>query len=295
MTRLAGERATVVRPHAQWQLYERRREWYGRVWDWYTVEGPFVRKHDGRYYCFYSGGAWKEPNYGVSYAVADHPMEPFVSTPGADGPNLLRTRPGQVIGPGHASVVHAPDNAHEYIVYHAWDPQHTKRLMRIDRLDWSVEGPSSPVPTLDPQPALPLLSFNDLFDGPDEAPPNPDTWRVDGETGDSETGSWSSKTPRDRTLLTFSADGTGLLSARERDTQGSSQRTNLKTLGSGFKTDAYHRLLVSSRAGKVEVWVDGVHVASEIEVPTGEASVGLLTYAATAAFAGVSVTLLPKR
>jgi hypothetical protein len=36
-------------------------------------------------------------------------------------------------------------------------------------------------------------------------------------------------------------------------------------------------------------------VASEIEVPTGEASVGLLTYAATAAFAGVSVTLLPKR
>jgi hypothetical protein len=180
MTRLAGERATVVRPHAQWQLYERRREWYGRVWDWYTVEGPFVREHDGRYYCFYSGGAWKEPNYGVSYAVADHPMEPFVSTPGADGPNLLRTRPGQVIGPGHASVVHAPDNAHEYIVYHAWDPQHTKRLMRIDRLDWSVEGPSSPVPTLDPQPAPPLPSFNDLFDGPDEAPPNPDTWRVDG-------------------------------------------------------------------------------------------------------------------
>jgi beta-xylosidase len=50
MTRLAGERETVVRPHAEWQLYERRRKWYGRVWDWYTVEGPFVRKNDGRYY-----------------------------------------------------------------------------------------------------------------------------------------------------------------------------------------------------------------------------------------------------
>jgi beta-xylosidase len=126
MTRLAGERATVVRPHAQWQLYERQREWYGRVWDWYTAEGPFVRKHDGRYYCFYSGGAWKEPNYGVSYAVAQHPTGPFVSTPGADGPKLLRTQPGQVIGPGHASVIHAPDNIHEYIVYHAWDPQSTR-------------------------------------------------------------------------------------------------------------------------------------------------------------------------
>jgi beta-xylosidase len=126
MTRLAGERATVVRPHAQWQLYERLREWYGRAWDWYTAEGPFVRKHDGRYYCFYSGGAWKEPNYGVSYAVAQHPTGPFVSTPGADGPKLLRTQPGQVIGPGHASVIHAPDNIHEYIVYHAWDPQSTR-------------------------------------------------------------------------------------------------------------------------------------------------------------------------
>ncbi len=163
MTGLAGERRTVVRPHAEWQLYERQREWHGRVWDWYTVEGPFVRKHDGRYYCFYSGGAWKEPNYGVSYAVADHPMGPFVSTPGADGPKLLRTRPGQVIGPGHASVVHGPDNIHEYIVYHAWDPQHSKRFMRIDRLDWSVEGPSSPAPTLNPQPV----------------PPNPGAWRAD--------------------------------------------------------------------------------------------------------------------
>jgi hypothetical protein len=52
---------------------------------------------------------------------------------------------------------------------------------------------------------------------------------------------------------------------------------------------------VNSRAGKVEVWVDGVHVASEIEVPAREASVGLLTYAAAAAFAGISVTLLPQR
>ena len=77
MTRLAGERRTVLRPHADWQLYERQREWYGRVWDWYTVEGAFVRKHDGRYYCLYSGGAWREPNYGVSCVLADHPMGPF--------------------------------------------------------------------------------------------------------------------------------------------------------------------------------------------------------------------------
>ncbi len=336
MTRLAGERRTVVRPHAEWQLYERQRKWYGRVRDWYTVEGPFVRKHDGRYYCFYSGGAWKEPNYGVSYAVGNHPMGPFASTPGADGPKLLRTRPGLVIGPGQASVIHAPDNAHEYIVYHAWDPQHTKRLMRIDRLDWSVEGPSSPAPTLAPQPAPQLPTFGGLFDGPDGAPPNPDTWRVDGGDWQQRDGELVQRDSAarsaatlvscvplydeflvevnvrlvepsrdhgryglcvnhgggDRISLTLAADGSRLLC--DLDTQGSSRRTKLGALGPGFKSEAYHRLLVSSRAGKVEVWVDGVRVASEIEVPAREASVGLLTYAAAAAFAGISVTLLPK-
>jgi len=43
---------------------------YGRVWDWHTLEGPFVRKHDGRYYCFYSGGRWETESYGVDYGVA---------------------------------------------------------------------------------------------------------------------------------------------------------------------------------------------------------------------------------
>jgi hypothetical protein len=97
----------------------------------------------------------------------------------------------------------------------------------------------------------------------------------------------------DRISLTLAADGSGLLCYR--DAQGSSQLTNLGALGSGFRSDAYHRLLVSARAGKLEVRVDGVHVASEIEVPAREASVGLLTYAAAAAFAGISVTLLPER
>ena len=334
MTRLAGARRTVVRPHAEWQLYERQRDWYGRVWDWYTVEGPFVRKHDGRYYCLYSGGAWKEPNYGVSYAVADHPMGPYASGPDADEPELLRTRPGRTIGPGHASVVHAPDNLHEYIVYHAWDPQHSARLMRIDRLDWNMEGPSSPAPTLDPQLAPPLPSFRDAFDGPNDAPPDPGTWRVDGghwrrrdgelvqrdsgarpatallagvpqygeflfevnarlvEAGHDQSryGLYLNCGGGDLVSLTLAADGSGLLCDRKRDSRGSSRYTSLRALGSGFRSDAYHRLLVSARDAKVDVRVDGVRVASGIEMPTREASVGLLTSGASAAFAGVSIT-----
>lgn len=156
MTRLAGDPHTVVRPFADWQVYERDRRWRGRVWDWHTVEGPFVRERAGRYYCLYSGGAWRQPNYGVSHAVADHPLGPFTPAPASEqGPDILQTVPGEIIGPGHASITRSPDGAHDYLVYHAWDPAHTQRLMRLDLLDWTPDGPSSPGPTLTPQPAPP--------------------------------------------------------------------------------------------------------------------------------------------
>ncbi len=152
MTELAGERRVVLRPHAEWHLYQRQRLWYERVWDWYTIEGAFLRKRDGRYYCFYSGGAWREPNYGVSYAVAGHPLGPYTFARDDEGPRVLRTAPGQVEGPGHASIVVGPDGVQEYLVYHAWDPAHTGRRMCLDRLEWGPDGPWSPGPTLDPQP-----------------------------------------------------------------------------------------------------------------------------------------------
>jgi beta-xylosidase len=151
MTTLAGAPRVVVRPDADWHLFAADRVWYGRTWDWYTVEGPFVRKRDGRYYCFFSGGAWREPNYGVSYAVADAPLGPYEVAPG-EGPALVRTVPGAVVGPGHASVVDSPSGADDYLVYHAWDPGGTARLMRIDRLDWTPEGPRCDGPSVDPRP-----------------------------------------------------------------------------------------------------------------------------------------------
>jgi beta-xylosidase len=151
METLAGDPRVVVRPFADWTLYQRAREWYGRTWDWYTVEGPFVRRRDGRYWCFFSGGAWREPSYGVSYAVADRPLGPWTAAEG-DGPAILRTVPGAVIGPGHASVVSAP-SGEDWIVYHAWEPGGRARLMRIDRLEWTPDGPRCHGPTVDPQPA----------------------------------------------------------------------------------------------------------------------------------------------
>ena len=179
MSQLAGERKIVMRPNAEWHLYERQRRWYDRVWDWYTVEGPFVRKREGRYWCFYSGGAWKDENYGISSAVADHPMGPYEPVVAADTADVLRTVPGKVIGPGHGSVAVAPDNVSEYLVYHAWDLDHTGRFLHTDRLLWEEGRPRSPGPSVEPQPLPPEPTFRDLFDDGSE-PPGRGDWFLGG-------------------------------------------------------------------------------------------------------------------
>jgi arabinan endo-1,5-alpha-L-arabinosidase len=137
-TTLAGEARTILRPTGDWQIYQRGRSMYEGVYDWHTLEGPFVRRHDGRYYCFYSGGSWLEPTYGVGYAVADAPEGPW-SEP-ADPTPLLRTVPDAVIGPGHNSVVTTPDGT-DVMVYHAWDVERTRRRLCIDPIRWTPDGP----------------------------------------------------------------------------------------------------------------------------------------------------------
>ena len=150
METLEGRPRTVLRASSDWQLFARQRSMYGGVHDWHTLEAPFVVRRNGRYYCLYSGGSWLGESYGVSYAVADDPLGPFVEAPG-DGPHLLRSVPGRVVGPGHCSVVTAPDGC-DYLVYHAWDPDRVARRMCIDRLEWEADGPRCAGPTSTPQP-----------------------------------------------------------------------------------------------------------------------------------------------
>ncbi len=151
MTHLAGTPTPVVQPSADWQIFKRDREMYGQVYDWHTCEGPFVVPHEGRYYCLYSGGPWEAETYGVSYVVGDAPTGPWQAPP-VDGPVVLTTVPGQVVGPGHNSVVRGPDGR-EWVVYHAWDTDLTARRLCIDPLEWTPDGPRCAGPSTDPQPA----------------------------------------------------------------------------------------------------------------------------------------------
>ena len=133
---------TVVRASSDWQIYQRNRRWYDRDWEaWHTVEGPFVLEYEGRYYCLYSGGCWETADYGVSYAVADHPLGPWFDEWSSEGPAVLRGIPDKVLGPGHNSVIRGPDGKTDFVVYHAWDAQKSARRLCIDPLIFSEKGP----------------------------------------------------------------------------------------------------------------------------------------------------------
>ncbi len=146
MTQLSSHATTVLRAHHDWQLFAKNRAMYGRTFDWYTLEGPFVVKRNGHYWCLYSGGSWENDTYGVDYCVADSVLGPYDDRGGESGPRVLRTVPGRVIGPGHCSVVHAPDER-DMLVYHAWDPSMRARTMRIDPLRFTEDGPRCEGPT----------------------------------------------------------------------------------------------------------------------------------------------------
>jgi GH43 family beta-xylosidase len=145
-----GAPVPLVRAGADWQIYERNRDYKGRVWaKWHCVEGPFCQFHQGKYYCFYSGGAWYGENYGVGCAVADHPLGAWLDPHVSQGASVLRGIPGRVLGPGHNSCVRGPDDKTLYMVYHAWDAGKTARRMCMDPILWTEHGPKVDGPSTD--------------------------------------------------------------------------------------------------------------------------------------------------
>ena len=151
MTQLAGEAKVVLRARHDWQRFLADRPMYGSIYDWHTLEGPCVLKHENRYYCFYSGGRWETDSYGVDYGIADQVMGPYSDAGNEAGPRVLRSIPNRVLGPGHNSIALAPDRQTEYLIYHAWDREMQARQMCLDPLIWTPGGPRCQGPTYLPQ------------------------------------------------------------------------------------------------------------------------------------------------
>ncbi len=140
MTRLAGEERPVLRSRADWQLFKAKRAMYGGIYDWHTLEGPCVRKRDGLYYCFYSGGCYENDTYGVDYGTSRNVLGPYDDEGNQTGPRVMRTN-SKLIGPGHISIVSGPDDKTEYLAFHAWDAEMTARQFHLGKLEWTKNGP----------------------------------------------------------------------------------------------------------------------------------------------------------
>jgi hypothetical protein len=106
---------------------------------------------DDRYYCFYSGGNWQTPGYGVGFATSDSVMGPYRDTANLEGPTVLQSIPGELIGPGHNSVILGPDDTTWFIVYHSWNEDRTRRQMCLDPVEWTPTGPRAWTPARGPK------------------------------------------------------------------------------------------------------------------------------------------------
>ncbi|UOQ82084.1 glycoside hydrolase family 43 protein [Hymenobacter sp. 5414T-23] len=112
MTSLAGESKTVMRARHDWTVFEKNRTmplYDNQTFkEWHTLEGPFMRKHNGKYYCFYSGANFLTPRYGVDYCVAETIMGPYSDAGAEKGPRVLHAVEGHVRGPATTPTCLAP-------------------------------------------------------------------------------------------------------------------------------------------------------------------------------------------
>jgi GH43 family beta-xylosidase len=164
---LEGNPRPVALPRHDWHVYHPHRPEKGGVRR-HTVEGPFVLRRKGVLYEMFSGGNWQNPTYGVSYATTRNFRDPCEWEQAADGERVLPIlrSGGEVVGPGHNSVVRGPDNRQLYCVYHRWSADLKDRVLAIDPLDWAGERMLVLGPTTTPQPGPNPPTMADLLAAP---------------------------------------------------------------------------------------------------------------------------------
>ena len=118
------------------------------------VEGAFTVKKGGTYYLMYSANHFRNPDYGVGYATAKHPLGPWTKYEG----NPIIKRRGPLQGPGCAALIASPDNSELFAYYHIHlSPEGRERQLALDRFHFIPQPDGSHVlkcdgPTLAPVP-----------------------------------------------------------------------------------------------------------------------------------------------
>lgn len=96
-----------------------RREWEAVQGNW--NEGPFMVKHDGKYYLTYSANSYTSKYYGVGYAVSNSPLSGFYKPEDSMllGSEKLKDQSKEwdyVSGTGHHMFINI--GSQSYVVYH---------------------------------------------------------------------------------------------------------------------------------------------------------------------------------
>ncbi len=284
---LEGEPRPVTRARHDWHVYHPNRPEKGHV-RWHTVEGSFVLERKGRYYQMFSGGNWQNPTYGVSFAVSPHPDHPEEWEQAARP--ILRTG-GEVIGPGHNSVVRGPDNRQLFCVYHRWTFEGgvpSARVMAIDPLDWAGERMLVLGPSTEPRP-LPLPTFAGSLDEGDTL-----------DTGSSsflcEVSVRAQEVPGPDSGVGLALYGSGeerlrVLLGAETVRVIRNDREEEVALPSGFEPQAFHLLRLEVDGPRVSLAVDDVAMRWRGRLTGLVTALALRAESLAAEFSGFAVTV----
>ncbi|MBQ4264278.1 MAG: glycoside hydrolase family 43 protein [Clostridia bacterium] len=140
-----GEGVPLTTPDTPWELNSGDYRWN---------EGPFVLKHDGRYYLYYSANGYAQKEYAVGVAVADHPLGPYTKQENNPILNYIE-EDGKVLvsGPGHNSFFTVGDELFTSYHTHTYtNAPSGNRQIAIDRAGFHADGTAYiNGPTLAPQ------------------------------------------------------------------------------------------------------------------------------------------------
>ena len=92
-----------------------------------VVEGPYMLKHNGKYYFTYSGSDYLSKKYAMGYAVSDSPLGDFVKYEG----NPVHIGNSTVYGTAHHTFTTSPDGSQLYIIYHQHKNANEVELRKI--------------------------------------------------------------------------------------------------------------------------------------------------------------------
>lgn len=135
----------IIEPSQDWESINLTNTWN---------EAPFLYKHNGKYYLFYSANYYQNSAYAVGVAISDNPTSGFVKS---DSNPILEAFPDwtYVSGTGHNSIFHSVDKKELFIAYHSHIDVNnggSERKINFDRISFDQSGtPVVSGPSITPQ------------------------------------------------------------------------------------------------------------------------------------------------